>query len=93
MVSIALAFDATAGSRRRIPLATRNSSTLDQTDTQTACVTYLPPTRACYDTSNGGGDCITWITGNYVYAFVAFPYIPDGLLENIYFAKIPLSMM
>ena len=60
---------------------------------QTACVTYLPPTRACYDTSNGGGDFITWITGNYVYAFVAFPYIPDGLLENIYFAKIPLSMM
>ena len=39
MVSIALAFDATAGIvrplglRRRIPLATRNSSTLDQTDT------------------------------------------------------------
>jgi hypothetical protein len=60
---------------------------------QVACVLYLPPTRACYDTSNGGGDFITWITGNHLYAFVAFPYIPDDLLENIYFAKIPLSMM
>ena len=52
-----------------------------------------PPPRACYDTTSGGGDFSTWITGNDRYAFVGFPYIPDGLHEDIYLAKIPLSTM
>jgi hypothetical protein len=62
---------------------------------QTACAMYVPPppTGACYDTSNGGGDFVTWITGNHLYAFVTFPYIPDAFHEDMYFAKIPLSMM
>jgi hypothetical protein len=63
--------------------------------TQQACLWYVPPapTGACYDTSNGGGDFGTWITGNHDYAFVTFPYIPDAFHEDMYFAKIPLSMM
>lgn len=61
--------------------------------TLAACNLLLPPTKACYDTSNGGGDFITWITGNHRYAFVAFPYMPGGLVEDTYLAKIPLSLM
>jgi hypothetical protein len=62
---------------------------------QAACTAYVPPppTGACYDTANGGGDFVTWITGNHLYAFVTFPYIPDGFHEDMYFARIPLSMM
>jgi|SRR5579862_2073438 len=62
---------------------------------QAACTAYVPPppTGACYDTANGGGDFVTWITGNHDYAFVTFPYIPDAFHEDMYFAKIPLSMM
>jgi len=29
----------------------------------------------------------------HLYAFVAFPYMPDGLHEDTYLARIPLSMM
>ena len=69
------------------------SSTYPYLTTLAACNALLPPTKACYDTSNGGGDFITWITGNHLYAFVAFPYMPDGLHEDTYFARIPLSGM
>ena len=69
------------------------SSTYPYLTTLAACNALLPPTKACYDTSNGGGDFSTWITGNYLYAFVAFPYMPGGRVEDTYFARIPLSMM
>jgi hypothetical protein len=70
------------------------SSTYPLITDEAACQEAFPePTAACYDTTSGGGDFSTWITGNYQYAFVGFPYIPDGLHEDIYFAKIPRSIM
>jgi len=46
-----------------------------------------------YDPSTGGGDFTTWITGNSRDAFVAFPYSPDALAEDTFFATIPLSAL
>jgi hypothetical protein len=46
-----------------------------------------------YGQNNGGGDFTTWITGNRELAFVAFPYAPKGLVEDTYFARIPLAIM
>jgi hypothetical protein len=46
-----------------------------------------------YGGGNGAGDFTTWITGNRDYAFVAFPYSPGALVEDTYFARIPLSSM
>ena len=69
------------------------SSTYPYLTTQAACTSLLPSTAACYDTSNGSGDFITSITGNSEYAFVAFPYMAGGFIEDTYFAKIPLSNM
>ncbi len=45
-----------------------------------------------YGVGNGVGDFTTWITGNTKYAFVAFPYAPDGLAEDTDVAQIPLSL-
>jgi hypothetical protein len=46
-----------------------------------------------YGQTNGGGDFTTWITGSREFAFIAFPYIPHGLVEDTYLGRIPLSVM
>lgn len=51
------------------------------------------PNHADYNLNNGGGDFSTWITGNNQFALVAFPYAPGGVVLDMYFARIPLTLM
>ncbi len=46
-----------------------------------------------YNATAGGGDFTTWVTGNNEYAFVATPYMPGGVAEDTYLAKVPLSLL
>lgn len=50
-------------------------------------------TQGNYQNDLGGGDFTTWITGNDHYALVAFPYAPEGLVLDTYFARVPLNML
>jgi hypothetical protein len=46
-----------------------------------------------YGGGNGGGDFVTWVTGNDKDAFVAFPYAPGGQVEDTYLARVPLNLL
>ncbi len=46
-----------------------------------------------YNPTNGGGDFTTWVTGNNEFAFVSTPYIPGGVAEDTYLAKVPLRLL
>ena len=46
-----------------------------------------------YGNGTGGGDFTTWVHGNNDYALVAFPYMPGGLVEDTYLARVPLNIL
>lgn len=46
-----------------------------------------------YGGGNGGGDFATWVQGSTLAAFVAFPYMPGGQVENTYLARVPLTLL
>jgi hypothetical protein len=46
-----------------------------------------------YGVGTGGGDFTTWVTGNATHAFVAFPYAPQGLIQDTYLGKVPLTLL
>jgi hypothetical protein len=46
-----------------------------------------------YNPTAGGGDFVNWVTGNNEYAFVATPYMPGGVVEDTYLARVPLSLL
>ena len=50
-------------------------------------------TQGNYMQNLGGGDFVTWITGGDEYAYVAFPYTPDGEALDTFLAVIPLDAM
>jgi hypothetical protein len=46
-----------------------------------------------YGNGNGGGDFVTWVTGNDRDAFVAFPHSPRGEVEDTWLARVPLNLL
>ena len=55
---------------------------------------YPPLTYAGnYGNGNGGGDFVTWVTGNTDTAFVAFPFAPRGEVLDTYVARVPLRLL
>lgn len=71
------------------------SSVYPTLTTQAGCDEITNPNKACYGPTNGGGDFDTFSAANSQYAFVAFPYNPDGPngVENTYLARVPLSTL
>lgn len=56
-------------------------------------LSIYPPLLYDGNYSMGGGDFVTWVTGNAQNAYVAFPYAPRGLVEDTVLATVPLTLL